>query len=43
MSAMLMDRPGYFFHRLKRRVARSHTFLDVVLDRLYNDDRVVDH
>ena len=34
-------RPGDFFHRLQRRVARRHAFFDVMLDGFDDDDGVV--
>ena len=37
------DRPGHLVHGPDRGVARGHAVLDVVLDRLDDDDRVVDH
>ena len=37
------DRPGDLLHRLDRRLARRQAVLDVVLDRLDDHDRVVDH
>ena len=37
------NRPGYFGHRLVRGLKRCAAFLDVTLDILDHDDRVIDH
>ena len=34
-------RPGDLFHRLKSRIPRRHSLLDVVLDGFHDDDRIV--
>ena len=36
------DRAGDFLHRAQRRVARRQAVLDVMLDRLDHDDRIID-
>ena len=36
-------RPGHLLHRLDGRLARRQAVLDVMLDRLDDDDGVVDH
>ena len=42
ISAMAITGPRHLLHRLERRVLRRQAVLDVVLDRLDHDDRVVD-
>ena len=37
------DRPRYFAHRLQRRFARRHSFLDVALDCFDHDNRIIHH
>ena len=37
------DRAAHFLHRPIRRVARTQALLDIALDVLHHDDRIVHH